>query len=64
MQDTWTMQNEASAAQKTLATKIQLRLRRSCGRGRDMIGEPESTRGAVAPGVRGMQGTPRMQKVM
>jgi hypothetical protein len=36
MQDNWTMHNEASAAQKTLATKIQHGLRRSGGRVNDM----------------------------
>jgi hypothetical protein len=43
MQDTWTIQNEASAAQKTLATKIQLGLRRSCGRAMTMPARDKHT---------------------
>jgi len=40
MQNTRTIQNEASAAHENLATRVPHGLRRSCGRGSDMTLEP------------------------
>jgi hypothetical protein len=44
MQDTWTIQNEASAAQRTLAFRVLHGLRRSCGRVSDNAHRGQSTR--------------------
>ena len=43
MQDTWTIQNEASAAQKTIAQKMRHCLRRSCGRVMTMLASDKHT---------------------